>query len=198
MIEVEVRGGLNSKDFEKTIEVLKKKAKFIEIKNRLTLAYFKRSLTKDCREVKNEKVDLRLRITNKKAEMILKYGLWGAKDKRKEISIPIESDKFDDAVEMLGYLDWNKCLLATATTRVFDYKGIEFAIVKQNNKDCYFEAEKITENIEEAEKIHNEIEKACREEGFFDFINQLNKSVIFLDFSKDSWKETKKKFLSFF
>jgi len=205
-IELEVRGKLNPKDFDKTLEFFRKKAKFVEEKDRLTLAYYRGDLAKDCRETKNEKVDLRIRITNKKAEIILKYGLWGAKDSRKEISVPIDKNHFDESVEMLKCLDWTKCLLATAKTFVFNYKGIEFAIVKQNNKHCYFEAEKLADNDKDAEKIHAEIENVCKElklvphtqEGFFDFINEMNNDVLFLDFNKDDWLKIKPKFKEFF
>lgn len=203
-IEVEVRG--ETKDFGKTLAEFRKKAKFIEEKDRLTLAYFKGDLAKDVREVKNEKVDLRLRITNKKAEIILKYGDWGAKDKRKELSVPIALDDFDEAVEILRILDWSKCLIAASKTLVFDYKGIEFALVTQSNKHHYFEAEKIAEKEKDAEKMHKEIEAACKEfnlaphnqEEFYDRLNRMNKDVLIVDFKKDDWLELKKNFKEFF
>lgn len=203
-IEVEVRGEI--KDFDKALEFFKKKAKFIEEKDRLTLAYFKGDLAKDVREVKDEKIDLRLRITNKKAEIMLKYGEWGAKDKRKEIPVPIALCDFDEAVELLKHLGWTKCLIATAKTLVFDYKGIEFALVTQSGKHSYFEAEKITKNEKDAEKMHEEIEVACKEfnlkthtqEEFYDRLNRMNKDILFADFSKDDWKKIKPKFKEFF
>ena len=203
-IELEVRGEL--KNFDKTLSEFKKKAKFIEEKDRITLAYFKGDLAKDVREVKDEKIDLRLRITNKKAEIILKQGEWGAKDKRKEISVPILVKDFDESVELLKYLGWSKCLIAVAKTQVFNYKSIEFAIVTQSNKHHYFEAEKLADNDKDAEKIHAEIENVCKEfnliphsqEEFYDRLNRMNRDVLIVDFNKDDWLKIKPKFKEFF
>jgi len=203
-IEVEIRGEVE--DYNKTLAELKKKAKFIEEKNRLTLAYFKGDLAKDVREVKDEKVDLRIRITNKKPEIIMKYGGWGAKDQRKEISIPISIEDFDEAVDLLKHLGWTKCLIAPYKTLVFDYKGIEFALVTQSGKHKYFEVEKIAKNEKDVKSMHKEIEDACKEfnlvphtqEEFYDRLNRMNKDLIIADFNKDDWKEIKKKFKEFF
>jgi len=97
MIEVEVRGKIED-DFDKVLDLFNQKAKFIEEKDRFSLIYFRHEVVKDVREIRDEKVDLRLRVTNKNAELTLNYGIWGGNDVRKEISIPILLDKFSDFV----------------------------------------------------------------------------------------------------
>lgn len=87
MIEVEVRGKIE--DFEKSIGKFRKFAKFIKEKNRFSLVYTRNEVPEDAREILEEKVDLRLRITNGEAEIALKYGSWGAEESREEIIIPI-------------------------------------------------------------------------------------------------------------
>jgi len=205
-IEVEVRGELTKDSYNKVISELNKKAEYVKDKERLTIAYYRGKIPKDVRETSNEEVDLRVRVTGRNAEIILKHGLWGAKDNRTEIPVPIALEDFDNSVELLRLIGWNNCLIATALTKVFNYKGIEFAIVIQNNKHYYFEAEKITSNKDNASEIHKEIEKACQEfglkphtqEGFYDFINKMNEDVLICDFNQDSWKEIKKKYKEFF
>ena len=118
-IEVEVRGKIEG-DFDKTLSLFKKKSKFIEEKDRFTLTFFNHGFVKDVREILNDPIDLRLRVTNKKAEIILKHGRFGGTDQRKEFSIPISLDKFDEAVEMFGLLGWNIGITFATKTFVFD------------------------------------------------------------------------------
>ena len=203
MIEVEVRGKI--KDFENISTEFKRKAKFIKEKKRLSFIYF-RDFVEDARDVKEEKIDLRARITNKKAEIVMKYGAWGGSDSRKEISLPIELEKFEEAIDFLNCLDWNKGVIIATETFVFDYNGIEFALVK-NKHFSYFEAEKMVKDKEEINKTNKEILESCKEfklepftEGeFMEQINTLNniKENQF-DFSKQDFSIFKEKFKEYF
>jgi adenylate cyclase class IV len=206
MIEVEVRGRI--KDFDKTLAEFKSKAKFIQEKDRCSLVYLRNTfdINRDVRELKDDPVDLRVRITNKKSEIVMKYGKWGGSDRRKEISIPIDSKKFGDAVDLLKCLDWYSGVIMATKTFVFDYNGIEFALVK--NKDYnYFEAEKLVEDSADSVKIQKEIKEVCKslglevfdEEDFIDQINKINNNPENqFDFSKQEFSDFKKKFEEFF
>jgi adenylate cyclase class IV len=206
MIEVEVRGRI--KNFDETLEKFKGKAKFIQEKDRCSLVYLRNTfdINRDVRELKDDPVDLRVRITNKKAEIVMKYGKWGGSDRRKEISIPISSEKFEDAIDLLKCLDWYSGVIMATKTFVFDYSGIEFALVK--NKDYnYFEAEKLVEDSADSSKVHEEIKEVCRNLGLAvfdeeDFINQINKinnnPDNQFDFSKQEFSQLKEKFKEYF
>jgi len=203
-IEVEVRGELQN--FDKQLEEFRKKAKFISEKDRFSMIYFRKHVD-DVEEVKDDPVDLRIRITNKKAEIVMKYGKWGGSDQRHEISIPIDKEKFDEAVQLFKYLDWNKGQKLATKTFVFEYKGIEFALVKCPPHYNYFEAEKIIENKKDIEKTKEEIEQVCNELGlkifsYEDFVKILNKmnrdkSTLF-DLSKEDFSDIQKAFKDFF
>ena len=203
-IEVEVRGKIQ--DFDKTLEEFKQKAKFIEEKDRFSLIYFRADSPLDMETVKTEKVDLKLRITNKKPEIVLKYGFVRSTESRKEILIPISLDKFEEAVELFKFLDWYKGAIMATKTFVFNYKGIEIALVK-NHIQNYFEAEKLISNKKDAEKELENIKKICSEEGlivftddeFFDMMDKMNNAEggIF-DFREQNFKEIKEKFKEFF
>lgn len=202
-IEVEVRGELD--DFDKALEFFKKKAKFIEEKDRFSFIYFRKHVD-SIEELKDDPVDLRVRITNKKAEIIMKYGKWGASDQRHEISIPIDVNKFDEAVQLFKYLNWDKGQKLTTKTFVFDYRGIEFALVKCEHYN-YFEAEKVVEHKKDIEQAKKELEDVCNElklklfteEEFMKILNKMNmdKRTLF-DLSKHDFSDIKQEFKEFF
>src|SRR3989344_90320 len=98
-IEIEVRGPLSENEFTKLRKFFDKNAEFIKEKNRISFLYFRGDkIPDDVNEIKDDKVDLRVRITNKKAEIMLKYGEWAGSDIRKEFSMPVETNKFDEAI----------------------------------------------------------------------------------------------------
>lgn len=196
MIEVEVRGKIE--DFDKVLNNFKSKARFIEEKDRLSLIYFRHEVVKDVSDVRDEMVDLRLRITNKKSELILKYGTWGGSDSRKEISIPISINKFLEAVELLHLIGWNKGVVMETNTYVFNYKDVEFSLVKSKHLN-YFEAERLVAETKNNRKEEEKINEVCVEmklkpftdKEFIDEINKVNNSGDKFDFERDSFDKVK-------
>ena len=206
MIEVEVRGKIEN--FEKTLEEFRKKARFVEEKDRFTMLFVRKEHSLEHalkREtIKDELIDLKVRITNKQPEIVLKYGKVKGSEGRKEILIPIKREDFDKAVELFKLLEWHKGVIMDTKTFVFIYKDVEFAIVHNRYID-YFEAEKIVHEKEDANKILEEIKEICKdfdlkpveEKEFFDLLDMLNnqKERLFdltkqdLDEIKDKWKE---------
>jgi adenylate cyclase class IV len=205
MIEVEIRGEIV--EFDKLLKNFRSKAKFVKEKNRLSLIYCRYGLDKDInsKEVKEDPVDLRLRITNKQAEMILKYGRWGAEEQRHEISIPISLEQFEEAADFLKYLGWDKGIVTSTDTLVFNYKEIEFALVKTNSYN-YFEAEILAKSKEDVEKAKSKIIntlkelnlKPMTEEEMTKNIDKMNKSSTQFDFRKEDFSKIKKAFPNFF
>ena len=206
MIEVELRGLMDKKEYDKVLNVFEKKAKFKEDKKRLSLVYFRGDGDfHDVREVKDDPVDLRVRITNnKKAEIMLKYGKWGVEEKRREISIPIKPEEFEEAIELFKALDWKTGVVTITDTKVYDYKGVEFAMVSQSGH-YYFEAEILAKSEEDTEKANKEIKQVCKELGlelaneekFMDMLNHIN-TINPFDFSKQSPDSIRKKFPEYF
>ena len=93
-IEVEHRGILTEKKFKELNRFFRKEGKFLDKKDRFSIIYFvSKKKVKRIEEMKNVPIDLKLRITNKKTELGLKYGKWGGKDARKEFLFPINSRK---------------------------------------------------------------------------------------------------------
>lgn len=202
-IEVEVRGKIL--DFSKTLDFFKKNAQFVEEKDRLSFIYFREDV-KDVSEIKDELVDLRVRITNKKAEIVMKYGKWGSQESRKEFSFPISNENFGPALDFFKCLGWTKGVMMDTKTFVFNYEGIEFALASVG-KNSYFEAEILINSQKEVEKSLEKIKRVCsflkldifNEDEFISLINLLNsRRDRFFDMEKDDFEEIKKKFKEYF
>lgn len=172
MFEVEVRGAILG-NFEDTLNKFKElnDSEFVKVKKRFSMFYFRDGDVKDVSELKNEKVDLRVRITNGEAEFVMKYGSWGGTDSRKEIEIPIGLKKVPEAVEFLKYLGWDGGAMLQTKTYVFNYKGLEFALVKTKTFN-YFEAEKMVEDKDNVDSTTKEIKVICKSLGLEPFTEE--------------------------
>lgn len=105
-IEVEFIGRLDNNKFLELKDFLKKNGSFMGKKSRLSLIYFMERIPNDLAEIKDENVDLRLRITNNSPELILKYGLFNSTHAREEISINFNKAYFGKYINLLNYLGW--------------------------------------------------------------------------------------------
>ena len=203
-IEVEHRGSLTEKQFKELNIFLKKNGKFLEEKDRFSVIYSPRG--KENLKISNSKIDLRPRITNKKAELVLKYGNWSGNDARKEFSFPIELKKFDEVIEFLFILGFYYGVLQATKSYLYRYKGIELVLVQVPNFGYYFEAEILTDKkaIKSADK---KILSACKElnlnvfskKDFLKLLQKLNNRPGFrFNFKKQKFSDIKKRFKEYF
>lgn len=175
-IEVEIRGPLTKDEFDKLDTFLQKEGVFKQKKERVLIDYSS--------GMENRTKDIRIRETNGVPEIVLKLGSWGGTESREEISIKTESGKFESLVKVFGELGYEKGVLCVRNSMVYDYKGIEFALVEVPNHSFFFEAEIVStpEGAEEAEKnikqICDELNlKVFSKDDFFEYINTLNKEA---------------------
>ena len=203
-IEVEHRGSLTEKQFKELNKFLKNNGKFLKEKDRFSIIYSPRG--KETFKLSKSKIDLKLRITNKKTELVLKYGNWSGNDARKEFNFPIDSKKFEDMTELLHILGLYYGGLQATKTMVYLYKGVEFALVKVPGWGYYFEAE-INVNHDLVDKANKKINLVCLElglealdkKGFYDLCNQLNQRTGFrFNFKKEKFSDIKKRFINYF
>ncbi len=207
MFEVEVRGEI--KNFEKVYSMFKKSADFIKEKDRFTLLYFRDTDFEGdkLKEIlQNDPVDFKIRVTDKKAEIVLKHGLVKGSESRREILIPIDLDKFDEAVDLFKFLGWKNGVIMATKTYVFNYKGIEFALVKTKGFD-YFEAEVVVEKKESSKEAMEKIKQVCSDLGlkefgeneFIEFLDKMNQRKEFVfDLTKQNFREIKENFKDYF
>lgn len=184
----------------------KKNGKFLGKNDRFSVIYFPTNKkVKRISQLKNLPIDLKIRITNKKAELALKYGKWGAKDSRKEFLFPFDSKKFDEMVEFLKVLDFYQGVLNATSTLFYKYKGIEFSLVKIPDWGYYFEAEIVTDP-KDIKKADKKIIEECKRlgistfdySGFCKMLDDLNDRPGYrFNFKRQNFSEIKKRFINY-
>jgi hypothetical protein len=171
-IEIEFRGPLTKSEFKKLLNFLKKEADFVKRMKRKTFIF----------ETKNKSLDLKTRITDGISEIVLKKGFMGAV-KREEIILPLRSKSIEEATRLLSLLGYNKGIIAIRDNYIFNYKNIEFALVKCPNGYCFYEAELINnKKIKNPERHIEEVLKSLdlvvwSEKEVYDFMMYCKKNI---------------------
>lgn len=150
--EVELRGLLKEKERKDLERFLVREGKLVK-KYQRTQWCFGLSLKK--------KIDLRIKQTNGKWEFSLKVGTLG-KSNRREIYLPIPKNKVKDAFDFAKYLGYYEGVKAVRNAKIYQYKGIEWAIVQVPNHSWYFEAEKLVKNKRDGRQAEAEIRSVCK------------------------------------
>lgn len=170
--EIEFRGPLTQIEFDKMLIFLRKEADFIKRMARKTFVF----------ETKDKTLDLKVRTTDSVDEIVLKKGFWGAR-KREEIVIPLKTNSIEESVRLFSLLGYNKGIIAVRDNYIFNYKNIEFALVKCPNNYCFYEAEFIdNKEIKNPEKHIKEVLKSLNlkvwsEKEVYDFMMYCKKNI---------------------
>ena len=178
-IEVEQRGPLSTKDYQRLNTYLQQHGTFTEHKDRIVIDYAD-SFSHDT--VSNRTKDIRLRVTNGVPEIIVKIGNWGGSEQRRELSAPSPNTPFDVLVEIFAALGMTNGILFERKSTVYKYDDIEFALVEVPGHSYYFEAELIAHSKEEAAAAEQKIIQTCQRlkiavfsrDAFFKYIDTLN------------------------
>jgi predicted adenylyl cyclase CyaB len=181
-IEVELRGHLTAKQYNDLLHFFTQYATFVTKKERILIDY---SVFLPDEGIRERQRDIRLRVTNGIPEIIVKLGSWGGDENRKELSVLAKKGEFDTLVQIFAALGFSKGIMAIRRSQVFQYKGIEFALVEVPNHSYYFEAEKMVGESDDKAKVHREIEQVVQElhltpftkENFYRYIELLNEEA---------------------
>lgn len=149
--EIELRGRLTPTEKNKLANFLSKNGKLIKQYKRTQWIF---------RLSHNKIIDLRIKQTNGENEFSLKVGKLGNPN-RKEISIPFDKDKLKDSFDFLKFLGHREGLKAVRNADIYQYEGIEWAIVEVPNHSNYFEAEKLVGSKKEGKEAKEEIVKVA-------------------------------------
>ena len=205
-IEVEFIGGLTKESFLELKSKFENEATFKKRKERISFMYFRDNIPKDLSEIKEEDTDLRLRITNKEVEMIVKRGSFTGTHSRIEIPINFNLEDTQKYIDFLSSLDWNIGVIYAVETLVYEYNDVEFSLIEIEDYGYNFEAEILTteENEPKArQKINSILEKLdlhpFDEENLNKQCNEINnREELQFDFSKQTFSEIKRRFPKFF
>jgi len=100
-VEIELRGPLSKKEYTRLEEFLRQKGYFKLNKERILIDYSMFILSEGLEKRTN---DIRLRVTNKTPEIVVKIGKMGGAESRKEISILGNQGDFDKLVQVFAVL----------------------------------------------------------------------------------------------
>ena len=167
-LEVEIRGPLTKQKFIQMKQYLSQKAKFIKNYKRLSLMYFSKKIPKNVNQIKNEKIDLRIRITDGHPELMLKYGNWSGSDIREESAINIQKNQLRIAIKVLKYLGWHIVVAYGTVSYIYFYKNIEFKLVEIKDYGFFYEAEILTNKMN-TEKAMKNIQHVINTMGLKEF-----------------------------
>jgi len=205
-IEVEFIGAISKVKFLELKKKFEKDGVFKKRKERISFMYFRDKIPKDLSEIKNEDTDLRLRITNKEPEIIIKKGLFTGAHSRKEISIRFPMEEMQKYIDFLSALNWDIGVIYAVETFVYEYQGIEFSLVDIEDYGYNFEAEILTNTKDEPmarkkiEAVLGELKlKPFDKNGLDKQCNEINnREGLRFDFSKQKIEKLRERFPKFF
>jgi len=178
-IEVEIRGPLTKSEYFRLERYLKKNGRFIQKKDRVLIDY---SLFIPSEGMESRKNDIRLRVTNKIPEIVVKTGKMGGSDEREEVSVLARKNNFDNLVKIFAILGLKKGMLCIRRGSIYKYKNIEFSLIEVPNHSFYFEVEKLIRKNEDKDKVKQELLDVCRQlnlkifsdKSLYSYLRRLN------------------------
>ncbi len=140
MNEVELRGTISLKEYERLKYTFEKEGTVLGSSRLFSIMYSGLDLTNE--------VDLRCRITNKIAELVVKTGQQDSSS-REETTFKFDKNEFLNVVTLLSKLGYNKGVGGIRVSERYVYKNVEFSLVKPIalksgktlDKNLYYEAE---------------------------------------------------------
>lgn len=179
-IEVEIRGRLSDSEYEHLKDFLSKNGRHIESHEREM--FLLRDYPGYSKDFVGRAVDIRLRNTSGKCEIMLKRQVG---DAREEVSLKLAHDDLDTAKKIAKAFGCSSAVWMHRLKEVYEYKGIEWSLVIAPNNIRYYEAEiavadtdKIASTniqlVDEAKKLGLEV---LDEEGTRKFIHKLDTEV---------------------
>ncbi len=204
-VEVEHRGRLSESEFMRNKSFFDKEGSFLGKNDRFSIIY-SQNKEEETENLSHSPIDLKLRITNKNEELVMKYGDWSANDARREFCFTLEKGKFEEMIDFLKILGHYHGVLQATKTHLYRYKEVDFYLVEVPGWGYYFEAEILTDPsyIKEANK---KIREVCEElemkilghQDFCKLLKSLNERPGYrFNFKKQSFSEIKKRFAEFF
>lgn len=189
--EIEVRGPLTQQQYHALSGKFQVEGEFVTKKDRVLIDY---STFLSGEEMENRRRDIRLRVTNGQPEIVVKLGFWGGNEQREEISVLTHKGTFYNLVKIFNAMGYGKGMLCVRNSLVYNYKGVEFALVEIPGHSYTYEAEKVVSSEDKKTKAMEEIKEVCEElglslytdEAFFSFVKTLNEEAneVF-EYSKD-------------
>lgn len=182
MIEVEIRGRLSNEDRERLKNVLEKDGEHIESHTREM--YILRDYP-GYGKFTERKVDIRLRNTDGRCEIMLKKKMNDNHISRQETPLALQDTNLDNAKEIVKALGCTKALRMIRKKDIYRYHDIEWSLVDAGKNILYYEAEQEATEPSQAPAVQRHLEEEARRlnlpvfttEQTQEFVNLLDREV---------------------
>ncbi len=162
MVEVEIRGRLDEAGYKKLKQFFEQNGRHIESHHREFYLLFDYPGYHE--DPMTREVDIRLRNTDGFCEIMLKRKMSEGNTARHEVSLPLQGNDLTAAIEIVKAFGCKKALKTRRAKDIYEYKGIEWSLVRTPPKNHYFyEAEKAVESGSDMEQVRQELVEAVRE-----------------------------------
>ncbi|HEX5774655.1 MAG TPA: hypothetical protein VFY28_01695 [Candidatus Paceibacterota bacterium] len=183
MIEVEIRGRLTDTAAEELGAFLEREGTLVEVQDREMILL--RGYPGYAHDPNMRDMDIRLRNTNGKCEIMVKRKTSEHNVARHEVSLPLGCPNLDLAKEVVKSLGYDQGIWMHRQKKVYQYRNIEWSIVTVPQGLSYYEAEQEAEDASDVERIRACLTKeagalglgSLNPEGMREFIYELDATV---------------------
>lgn len=133
-IECEIRSVVPAEKYQEVLERLKREGKFVGQKQRFSVMFFGYKFTPP--------LDVRVRVTNGEAEVVVKRGKFHSPD-RTETSLPIKIDQFIDLVKIFYHFGFDHVKVGPRESYKFNFLGDIEITLGRGGDYVYTEIEKM-------------------------------------------------------
>jgi hypothetical protein len=151
MIDVDIRGPVSKKDYERLKKLLTTGGEHSRLEQRITLRYSDRGFNN--REV-------RIEHKNGRDTIYIQTGKLG---ERKELATELCSRGFSRGVDMFAELGYKKGIVSAQEVLTAVYGGAEFALFDPGEDSFYYEAVMTAKGAAESKEAKGKLEKLARQ-----------------------------------
>jgi adenylate cyclase class IV len=199
MIEVEIRGPIAKKEYDKLKKLLSTAGENFRTEKRMFIDYSKGGDG----GIEKRTLDVRLKQKGKVAEISIKKGPAGDWSEREEVEVKLASGEFSNMVRafaLLGYAKGVVCMRDMVHAR---YGGADFTLADPGEDLFYYEAEVVVQNPTDAAEAKARLTALAKkmklpvwgQNEMFAFIHQLNERVNYVyDYKTDGPDHFKERF----
>lgn len=140
MEEIEIRGKISKKDFERLNKLLSEQGKLIKHYHRLSIDLSPGFDPRTRTWPKDDLVDLRIKKTDRQEKITVKVGDFNAQ-KREELEINLAEGQLVEALKMFAALGFSQGMVYFGQNWEYEYRGFEVKLVQYANDYFNWEIE---------------------------------------------------------
>ena len=159
-IEVEIRGRLSDAEYDRVKKFLDQHGKHVE--NHEREMFLLRDYPGYTKDFVSRSVDIRLRNTSGRCEIMLKRQMEGA---REEVSLKLAETDLENAKKVAKALGCTTAVWMHRLKEVYEYNGVEWSLVIAPNNIRYYEAEIALADTKKVAGTHIQLAEEAKKLG---------------------------------